>query len=328
MQQHLKDPSMKKFKKGFGDLHDATKSIIDLGSMISELEGMAANHAADPKVRELAAVQRERVLLDQEVAVNVQMEKEAQLGIDAAKAEVTAINQNVAAAEALAAKLHQNNASVDAALTGLLEAVRPLLDLLSVRLFMTMRAKEIYLALDPVRMMRTDLGRLHPDRERMLTPSERVREVTLAVAPRLKDVIEWSSLVDELIGAGDLSRSPIPFWFATEDPALLEPLRTSGTMAFGVAMEDLLEEDGSQLYEVKFEAVTVVLHGAALGGSGQSIKLTQRGRWSSRRRPGPGAPDGQIKHFALRWHEAHLSARPVSGGVEATLFRPFNVSQP
>jgi hypothetical protein len=324
----LDEKSMGKFKRSFEDLHDDAKSIIDVGAMALELGKYAANPALDPLVRELAAVNRERLLLEQEVAVHMQMEKEAQLDVDAARAEERACVTNADDADHLAATIEGKADDADAAVSGILDALRPLLDLLSVRLFLTQRAREIYLVQDPVTPVSFDLGHLHPDRRRFLTPGEQLEAIGRPINDATTSVIEWSSLVGELLDAGDLSRTPVPFWFSSEDPALLEPLRSSGRMGFAVAIADLLEEDGSDLFEVKFEDVTVMLHGATMDATGAAMKLTQLGRWTARRRPEEGSPAGQLKDFALRPQELFLQAVLVPGGVRATLTEPVNPNQP
>jgi hypothetical protein len=328
VEKHLAEGSMQKFKRSFKDLHDSAKSIIDVGAMALELGKYAANPALNPLVRELAAVNRERLLLEQEVAVHVQMEKEAQLGVDAALFEERACLENAGDAEQLVGVLEQKEFDADVALIGILDALRPLLDRLSAHLFLTLRAREIYLVKDPLTPVQFDLGQLHPDRRRLLSPGEQLAEIRAAVSNTALRVIEWSSLVGELLDVGDLSRTPVPFWFSTDDPVLLDPLRSSGRMGFGIAIADLLEEDGSDLYEVKFESVTVMLHGATMDATGAAIKLTQLGRWSSRRRPEAGVHAGEIKDFALRPQELLLEAVPVPGGVKATLSEHADPNQP
>jgi hypothetical protein len=191
VQSLLDTKQMGRFKRSFNDLHDSAKSIIDVGAMAFELGKFAANHATNALVRELAAVNRERVLLEQEYADN---------------------------ADQLAADIHGEAVDADAAILGILDALRPLLDLLSIHLFLTQRAREIYLVRDPVTPARFDLGHIHPDRRRLLTPGELLAEVRGPVQQIGAQVVEWSSLVNELLDAGDSSRTPIPFWFS-EDPA-------------------------------------------------------------------------------------------------------------
>lgn len=321
----LKDPSLKAFKTGLKDLPDAGKSIFHLGKLISELDGIKSSHP-DAKVRELADAQRERLLLEREVGLSLQMEKEAKLGVGAAVAEQNAIRANINLSLGLAQQLEKNGRmSTDPVLTALLTSVRQLLDALSINAFRTLRAREIYLGLDPVEIVRHDLGHLHPDRERMLTPAQHVREIAAPVAARALQIIQWSSLVDEMGRTDGLSRTPVPFWFLADDPQALAPFKASSRFAFYVPVEDLFEEDGSQAYEVKFDSATVILHGARiLQGSGQSIKLRQLGRWSFRRRPDGQNPAGQVKDFALPPREVHLNCRQVGDAVEATLAPPAN----
>ena len=196
VQSHLAENSMGKFKRSFKDLHDGAKSIIDVGAMAFELGKYAANKALDPLVRELAAVNRERVLLEYEVAVHVQMEKEDQLGVDAAVAEQSACTDNADDADKLADAIARNEVDADMALIGILAALRPLLDVLSVRLFLTLRAREIYLVQDPIRPVPCLLGQVHPDRRRLLTPGQQLAEIRgpiIAGAQQVTSGHRWSA---------------------------------------------------------------------------------------------------------------------------------------
>ena len=315
----LKDPSMKAFKTGLKDLQDAGKSIYHLGELISELDGIKSNHP-DEKVRELAAAQRERLLLEREVGLNIQRETEAELGFKAAVGEQNAIRENINLSLGFAEQMEKTGkAETDPVLRALLTSVRQLLDALSIRAFRTLRAREIYLALDPTEVVRHDLGHLHPDREAMLKPTQLVKEITVPVSARALQIIQWSSLVDEMNSTGSFSRSPVPFWFISRDAAALAQFRDTGRFGFYVPIEDLFQENGSQIYEAKLDSVTVILHGAKIKqGSGQSIKLRQLGRWSVRRR------DGIVKDFTLPPREIHLNCRQENGFVEAVLAPPAN----
>lgn len=325
IKKKLKDPSLKAFKTGLKDLPDAGRSIFHLGSLISELDGIKSSHP-DAKVRELAETQRERLLLEREVGLSLQMEKEAKLSVGAAQAEQNAIRANMTLSLDFAQRLERSGRmSTDPVLKALLVSVRQLLDALSINAFRTLRAREIYLGLDPVETVRHDLGHLHPDRERMLTPAQRVREIAAPIASRALQIIQWSSLVDEMGRTDGLSRTPVPFWFLADDPQVLAPFKASSRFAFYVPIEDLFQEDGSQAYEVKFDSATVILHGARiLQGSGQSIKLRQLGRWSFHRRPDGQNAAGQVKDFMLPPREVHLNCRQVGDAVEATLAPPAN----
>ncbi len=319
IKDRLKRSDMSKFKTGLKDLKDAGKSIFHLGELISELDFIKGDHP-NPKVRELARLQRERLLLEREVGLNIQMETEAELGEKAAVAELTAINHNVALARGLATQIEQRGRmETDPVLRALLGSVRQLLDVLSNRVFLSLRAREIYLGLDPTETVRYDLGHLHPDREVLLEPRQLVKELAAPVAARVLQIIQWSSLVDEMSTTGNLSRTPVPFWFISDDAAFLAPLRETGKLGFYVPVEDLFEEDGSQIFEVKLDSVHVILHGAKIEqGSAQSIKLSQLGRWSVRRR------DGQIKSFALPPREVHMACRQVGTSVEGVQQPPAN----
>ena len=328
VKRELKDGSLAKFKTGLNDLRNGAKSIYDIGSLIGELDDISSAHP-DPRMREIAETQRESILLNQEVALHTQMEKEARLGVDAAEADMTAINQNVALSVQLAGEIRSGAATdIDEVVRPLLVSLRQLLDMLSIRLFVTQPAREIYLGHDPDTVVRHDYGHVHPDRERMLGPSGALNEIHARLDADAPRIIEWSSLVQDMLetDAAGLSRTPISLWFSTQDPQLLNPLRTSGALGFYVPVEALFEEDGSQLYEVKFDGIRVILHGAKTvgGASGQSIKLRQLGRWSVRRRPDARNPNGVVKDFALKEREAHLACRVVPGGVEAELAPPFN----
>jgi hypothetical protein len=317
---------MSGFKTSLGDLTNTGKSIIHMGKMVGELSSIGSTHP-NALLRDLALANREKVLLLKDVALHRQLEKEAQLGISASAAERDAVQANIGLSNDFASKLdHQVQVQAEPVLRTLLGAVRQLLDLLSVHVFRTLRAREIYLGLDPVTVIQHDLGHLHPDRERILPPVDQVREVIELVAPRRLQIIEWSSLVDQMEGNSELSQTPVPFWFATEDPAHLAVFRTTGQFGFGIPIEDLFEEDGSQIYEAKFDAATVVLHGARIAhGSGQSIKLRLLGRWSFRRRPDAANPAGQVVDYALPPREIHLDARQTADGVEANVLPPSNV---
>lgn len=317
--QKLDSKEFKDFKQGLKDVGNAGKSIYDFGKLTQELDVIKASHPVEG-VRQLASMERQRTLLARDIALQTQVELEAGLGLDATRAERDAITANIAVVQGLATELEtRGRLGAEPVLRALLGSIRQLLDFLSSRAFLTLRAREIYLALDPLEVVRHDLGHLHPDREAVLAPADVVREITAPVAARALQIIQWSSLVDQMEVAGGLSRTPIPFFFATDDPAMIEGLRQTGTMPFQVALEDLLEENGSQVFEVKLDSVEIALHGATIpGGAGQSVRLTQHGRWSVRRR------DGVVKSFAMPPQEAHLACKAVGGRVEGALAAPAN----
>jgi hypothetical protein len=86
-----------------------------------------------------------------------------------------------------------------------------------------------------------------------------------------------------------------------------------------VPIEDLFQEDGSQVLEVKFDSVEVILHGARIrAGSGESITLSNLGRYGLRRR------DSQVKDFRLEKQELHVTCRQAGRAVHAVLPAPSN----
>ncbi len=330
VKEKLKDPEGKAFVKGFDDIGKAGKSIFHLGKMVDELSAIGTS-APHPLLREMATVQRERVLLLKEVTLHRQMEKEAQLGADASKAEQDAISANIVLANGFASQLdNREKVETDPVLQTLITSVRQLLDLLSVAMFRTLRAKEIYLGKDLTETVRHDLGYLHPDRDQLLPLTQQVSEITTQVAQRGVQIITWSSLVDSMDDIGELSQTPMTFWFSTEDVVHLDAFRSTGRFGFAIPVADLREEDGSQIYEAKFDGATVVLHGARIrSGSGQSVRLKQLGRWSFRRRPDPANPTGLIVDQAMPHREIHLNARQLEKSVEAAVVPPSNPrSQP
>jgi hypothetical protein len=323
----LEDPALKDFINGIDDLEKTGKSLINLGKVTDELLKMGASHPAD-KIRELARLQRERILLLSEVGMHQQMEQEAQLGKAAATSEKLAIVQNGALSAQLAIDLAKRAANTDVALASFLTSVRQLLDMLSVRLFHTQRAREIYRGDDPVTPVRHDHGHLHPDLERALKPAARVSKIDQQLRNFTPEVIAWSSLVDEFAAAGNLSQTPVPFSFTTEDATFLASLHhpTTPELGFLVDIADIAEESGSQIFEARFDRVIVRLVGARISGTAtvDSIKLSQFGRWSMRRRPDPKNPGGLVKTFALPERMLLLTARQVGDTVEASFESSVN----
>lgn len=322
----LEDPALKSFINGIDDLEKSGKSLINLGKVTDELLKMGASHPAD-KIRELARLQRERILLLTEVGMHQQMEQEAQLGKAAAGAEKLAIEQNGALSAQLATKIRLEQAKADPVLASFLTSVRQLLDMLSVRLFHTQRAREIYRGDDPVTAVRHDLGHLHPDLERALRPAVRISAIDQQVRNFTPEVVAWSSLVDEFASAGNLSQSPVPFSFTTSDAEHLSSLRGPiPQLGFLVDTDDIAEENGSQIFEARFDRVIVRLVSARITGSAtvDSLKLSQFGRWSMRRRPDARNPGGIVKTFALPEREVHLTARQVGDTVEASFESSVN----
>jgi len=320
IKQHIDTGDFKTMARSLKEVGAAGKSIMDYGSLAKELGLIQATHS-DPKMRELAGKQRERILLERDIALQTQIELEAKLGLEASKAEDEAIRRNITLVTNLAEQLRQQGVlPAEAVLRALLQSTRQLLDLLAARAFLTQRAREIYLALDPVDPVRHDVGRFHPDVEALRSPRELLQQTSGVLADWADQIIQWGSLVDEMALGEGLSRSPAPFWFSTQDPALLEQLRTTGRMGFAIPLEDLLEENGSQIFEAKLDRVELILHGARIANqqSGQSIKLQQLGRWSVRRR------DGSIKDFVMPPREAHLECKALDDRVEGELPEPFN----
>jgi len=319
IQAQIKSKDFKKFVKSLKDVGAAGKSIIDYGSLAAELTGIVATDP-NPKMRELAAKQRDRVLLERDIALQTQVELGAKLGLQAARAEEQAIRNNVALVTTLGRQLEQQGVlQAEPVLRALLQSVRQVLDLLSARAFLTLRAREIYLALDPLEPVRHDVGHLHPDVELLLGPAEVLQRVATALAAWTAQVISWGSLVDEMAQAPGFSRSPVPFWFSTQDAALLGELRSTGHLGFTIPLEDLMEEDGSQIFEAKLDSVELILHGASIkDNSGQSVKLRQLGRWSVRRR------DGTIKDYVTPPSEVHVACSQRDGRVEGEVPKPFN----
>lgn len=330
VKEKLKDPELKGFIKGFDDLGKAGKSIFHLGKIIGELESVAAG-APHPLLRELATAQRERVLVLKEVILHRQLEKEAQLGIDAGKSEQSAVSANAALADQLADRLEAGIATeTDPVLRSLLASVRQLLDVLAAAMFRTQRAREIYLGKDLTEVVRYDLGHLHPDQDKLLSLPSRVAAIQNNVSNRSVDIVSWSSLVDSMDDAGALSQTSMPFTFSTDDPAHLEAFRTGRQLAFEIPVQDLFAEDGSQVYEAKFDGVTFVLHGATLGGATLgTVTLRKLGRSALRRRPDPRNPDGLVVEHTMRYKAVGLEARQLEKAVQAVLVPPSNPrSQP
>ena len=145
----LNERGQNKLVENLDDVGKAGKSLFDLGKLTFELAGITAQHP-DPRIQQVAELQREQLLLHKDVALHKQMEKEAQLGIGATTAERTAINQNIAVSNKVATDL-DNKVELDQAtvLEPLIASARHVLDVLGVHVFATIRAKEIYLALDP-----------------------------------------------------------------------------------------------------------------------------------------------------------------------------------
>ena len=81
---------------------------------------------------------------------------------------------------------------------------------------------------------------------------------------------------------------------------MVQALRTSRRVGFYVPVEDLFEEDGAQLFEAKFDGVTVVLKGAKLpanlGGDDQAAPARTLGGAAPARRP---KPQRHRQEFAL-----------------------------
>ncbi len=281
----LNERGQNKLVENLDDVGKAGKSLFDLGKLTFELAGITAQHP-DPRIQQVAELQREQLLLHKDVALHKQMEKEAQLGIGATTAERTAINQNIAVSNKVATDL-DNKVELDQAtvLEPLIASARHVLDVLGVHVFRTLRAREIYLALDPDAVVRHDIGHLHPDVERMHDARDRVKLLRQQVESRFLQLVEWSSLVDQMADADNLSRGPITFGFTSTDPSMLKTLRTTGKLGFAIPVEELFEEDGAQLFEAKFDAATITLHGAKFKDDTATILLRQLGRWAVRRRP-------------------------------------------
>ena len=321
VKNELNNGSLKKFKTALKDVKEAGEKVyFNVDKLVSELDGIKSTHP-DPRIRELAALQRERVLLVQEQALHTQMEKEAQLGMAAAEAEKAAIKANAALSKKLESDIRTKaEGDIDEVVDTLLVTMRQLLDALSVRVFATIRAKEIYLALDPVELARHDLGRLHPDREQMMPKATLLATLRKDLDNRTLPIIQWSSLVDDVIATADLSRGPISFSFSTSDATMVQALRTTRRVGFYVPVEDLFEEDGSQLFEAKFDGVTVVLKGAKLppNTSAETIKLRQLGRWAVRRRPESRTPTASSKSSPFRPRRSSPCAGPSPAGWRPT----------
>jgi hypothetical protein len=322
----LKESGQPGFTKSIDEVKSGVKSIFHVAELAEELGNLGATHPS-PKVREVAESQRQVLLLQRDIGLHEQMEKEAQLGVAASKLERDGARANAKACSDLANQLDAGvRLDAEPVLRALLASIQDVLDALSVDVFRTQRAREIYFGLDPVADARYDLGQIHPDRVLLLSPAKQLDEISALLNARAVEIAQLPSLADELdAGAGGLSQTPMPLWFATDDAEHLSSLRTTGRLVFEVVVDDVAEEDGSDLYEVRFDAAELVLHGARINGSsGQSIRLRQFGRWSFRRRPETGAPGGTTVTFALPPREVHLAARPTAVGVEASVDRPFN----
>ena len=323
----LEDPAMKGFIKGIGDLtKGGERSIFHIGKIVEELDKFSADHPAD-KIRELARLQRERVLLLTEVGLHKQMEKEAQLGLTATNQERAAIAANKTLAEDLAVSIDRQQAQADPVLRTFLTSARQLLDMLAVRLFYSLRAREIYLGEEQVDVVRHDLGRLHPDVDRVLSQAQQVSMIQQQMSGFAMTVIEWSSLFKDMASAGALSQSPAPFVFSTDDPVHLQSLKAEQpTLAFGVPIEDVTELNGSQIFEARFDRVEITFVGARIrhGASVDSVLLKSFGHWSLRRRPEQGSPTGSVKTFAMPQREVQLTAVADGNAVRATYEASIN----
>jgi hypothetical protein len=318
----LDDPSMKSFVTGLDDLGKVGKSFIHLGKVTDELLKMGASHPAE-KIRELARLQRDRILLLTEVGLHQQMEQEAQLGQAAATADKAAITRNKQSSEDLAKKIRTSQARSGPVLESFLVTVRQVLEMFSVRLFNTLRAREIYRGDDATAVVRHDLGHLHPDVERVLGPADALLKIDQQLRSFAPTIIEWSSLLGHAATAANLSQTPVPFSFTTDDPEHLASLRSpdgAPQLGFFVDPDDVAEQNGSQIFEARFDRVKAVFHGARInnGASIDSVKLTQFGHWSMRRRPDAQNPDGTVKTFSLPNREVQLTAVEVGDSVEAT----------
>ena len=323
----LEDPAMKGFIKGIGDLtKGGERSIFHIGKIVEELDKFSADHPAD-KIRELARLQRERVLLLTEVGLHKQMEKEAQLGLTATNQERAAIAANKTLAEDLAVSIDRQQAQADPVLRTFLTSARQLLDMLAVRLFYSLRAREIYLGEEQVDVVRHDLGRLHPDVDRVLSQAQQVSMIEQQMSGFAMTVIEWSSLFRDMASAGALSQSPAPFVFSTDDPVHLQSLKAEQpALAFGVPIEDVTELNGSQIFEARFDRVEITFVGARIrhGASVDSVLLKNFGHWSLRRRPEQGSPTGSVKTFAMPQREVQLTAVADGNAVRATYEASIN----
>ena len=326
VKEKLKDPEGKAFIKGAKDLGRPGKSIFDLGAIIGELGSTAAG-APHPLLRELATVQRERVLLLKEVTLHRQMEKEAQLGVDAALAEKDAIGANITLATDFATRLdNREKVETDPVLQALITVrpadARPALGRALPAPCGPRRSTSATISTEAVQH---DLGYLHPDQDQLLPLPVQVSRISTQLDARSPKVISWSNLVDSMDGAGQLSQTAMPFWFSTEDPAHLEAFRTQRTFGFSVPVADLFAEDGSQIYEARFDEVTVVLHGARIkSGTGAAVKLMHLGRSSFRRRPDLQNPTGLVVEHVMPPRVLGLNARQLEKSVEAVLVRPTN----
>ncbi len=322
----LKESGQPGFTKSIDEVKSGVKSIFHVGELAAELGNLGATHPS-PKVREVAESQRQVLLLQRDIGLHQQMEKEAQLGVAASKLERDGAHANAKLCADFANQLDDGvRLDAEPVLRALLASIQDVLDALSIDVFRTQRAREIYFGLDPIAAARYDLGQIHPDRARLLSRAKQLEEISALLNSRAVEITQLPSLADELdAGASGLNQTPMPLWFSTDDAAHLDSLRTTGRLVFEVVADDVAEENGSDLYEVRFDAAEVVLHGARINGSsGQSIRLRQFGRWSFRRRPEPDASAGTAVTFALPPREVHLAARSIAAGVEATVDRTVN----
>jgi hypothetical protein len=326
IKEKLDDPEVKEFVNGIDDLGKAGKSLLNIGKIIDDLKSLQAKHPAE-KIREMARLQREHLLLLTEIGLHQQMEKEAQLGKTAAIRERDALVANANDANKLATLITQGAAAHDPVLRRLLDSARLLLDTLAVRMFRTVRAKEIYLARDPLAVVRHDAGHLHPDLPRVLSPAEQVTRVRDQVLTFTPEVIEWSSITGDFAQTGTLSQTPAPFFFTTSDPEHLASLKSDEPeIAFEVSIDDITELNGSQIFEARFDRFEVAFHGARLddGSTPDAVLLKNFGHWSMRRRPTTDKPDGDVKTFALPDLDLQLTARQDGNIVTATFEESVN----
>lgn len=322
----IKEGDLSKFVEGIDDLGKAGKSLISIPKIVEDLQSLQAKHPAD-KIREMARLQREHVLLLTEIGLHQQMEKVSQLGKSAATLERGTLDANIRDANRLADQIRGGAAARDEVLRRFLETCRQLLDMLGVRVFRTIRAREIYLAKDAVAVIRHDVGRLHPDLLKVLSPADQVEAVLDQVGSLTRDVISWSSIVGEMSQFGSLSHTPAPFVFVTTDVDHLSSLESEQpTLAFEVDIDDIAELNGSQIYEARFDRIEVTFHGARIddGNTTDAILLRSFGHWSMRRRPTSEEPQGAVKLFALPDREVQLTGRQEGNVVRATYEESIN----
>jgi hypothetical protein len=228
--------------------------------------------------------------------------RRAATGLIIAQLDYNATQKDIKYIDQLIEELRQNQNVFEELIWKFMSAARLLADLLADRLFLTLRAREIFLGLDPVELAPYDMARILPDREGLLQRSKNgisqiVSECSLSLTSKAAKVITWSNVYEEMVGVSGFSFTPVTVNFYTQEPEALASLRTAVDEDSALTFEIGFDHLDANTYEARFESATVTLDGAKFtqGTMGKSVRLWHTGIYSLH-----GVPAASVQKFTLR----------------------------